>query len=170
MIASLQPDWFTPEDVRFAESIVAWVGVVTHKAEMAQEIARTAAEQGRRAVAEELVTVLAHDLRNFVSPISARLELMRRRASNHGRERDVRDCQAGQRTVDRLNRLISDLLDVARLDRGVLNLDVQPINLAEVARDVAQRPRREALENARQDFWGDAGTLIPHLQDAPVLA
>ena len=71
MIASLQPDWFTPEDVRFAESIVAWVGVVTHKAEMAQEIARTAAEQGRRAVAEELVTVLAHDLRNFVSPISA---------------------------------------------------------------------------------------------------
>jgi two-component system OmpR family sensor kinase len=137
MIASLQPDFFTSEDVRFAESIVAWVGVVTHKAEMAQEIARNAVQQGRRAVAEELITVLAHDLRNFIAPIAARLQLMRRRASNERRERDAADCEAAQRAVDRLNRLISDLLDVARLDQGVLKLDVQPINLAEVARDVA---------------------------------
>jgi two-component system OmpR family sensor kinase len=137
MIASLQPDFFTPEDVRFAESIVAWVGVVTHKAEMAQEIARNAVVQGRRAVAEELITVLAHDLRNFVAPISARLQLMQRRASDEKRERDVRDCEAARRGVDRLNRLISDLLDVARLDQGVLKLDLQPLNLADVARDVA---------------------------------
>jgi two-component system OmpR family sensor kinase len=137
MIASLQPDFFTPEDVRFAESVVCWVGLVTHKAEMAQEIARNAVEQGRRAVAEELITVLAHDLRNFLGPIAARVQLMRRRASDDQRERDVRDCEATQRAVDRLSRLISDLLDVARLDQGVLKLDVQPVDLPEVARDVA---------------------------------
>ena len=34
-----------------------------------------------RAVAEELVTILAHDLRNFVSPISGRLQLIARRAA-----------------------------------------------------------------------------------------
>jgi two-component system OmpR family sensor kinase len=138
MIASLQPDFFTAEDARFAESIATWVGLVTHKAEMAQEIARNAVEQGRRAVAEELVTVLAHDLRNFVGPIAARLQLMRRRASDEQRERDVQDCDATQRTVDRLNRLISDLLDVARLDQGVLKLDVQPVALPDIARDVAR--------------------------------
>jgi two-component system, OmpR family, sensor kinase len=49
MIASLRADFFTPEDVRFVESIVAWVGVVTHKAQMAEEIARNSVEQGRRA-------------------------------------------------------------------------------------------------------------------------
>ena len=81
---------------------------------------------------------------------------MRRRASNDGRERDVRDCQAGQRTVDRLNRLISDLLDVARLDRGVLNLDVQPINLAEVARDVAS-----ALAAKRSKMRGKISGAMP---------
>jgi two-component system OmpR family sensor kinase len=138
MIASLEGDFFTPEDVRFVESIVTWVGVVTHKAEMAQEIARNAVEQGRRAVAEELITVLAHDLRNFVTPIAARLQLMRRRASDENRTRDVRDCDAAQPAVDRLNRLISDLLDVARLDQGVLKLDLQPINLSGIARDVAR--------------------------------
>jgi two-component system OmpR family sensor kinase len=137
MIASQQADFFTPEDVRFVESIIVWIGVVTHKAEMAQQIARAAVEQGRRAVAEELVTVLAHDLRNFVTPIAARLQLMRRRASDDNRTRDVRDCESAQSAVERLNRLISDLLDVARLDQGVLKLDLQPINLSGVARDVA---------------------------------
>lgn len=137
MIASLQPDFFTSEDVRFAESIVTWVGMVTHKAEMGAAIARNAVEQGRRAVADELITVLAHDLRNFVAPIAARLQLMRRRASDEQRERDIRDCEGAQRATDRLNRLIADLLDVARLDQGVLKLDLQPINLADVARDVA---------------------------------
>jgi len=137
MIASLQPDFFTAEDVAFAESIVRWVGVVTHKAEMAQEIARNAVVQGRRAVAEELITVLAHDLRNFVAPIGARLQLMRRRAAEAQRERDVSDCDAAQRATHRLNRLISDLLDVARLDQGVLKLDLQPLDLVDLARDVA---------------------------------
>jgi len=137
MIASLKPDFFTDEDVAFAESIVRWVGVVTHKAEMAQEIARNAVVQGRRAVAEELITVLAHDLRNFVAPIGARLQLMRRRAAEARRERDVSDCDAAQRATHRLNRLISDLLDVARLDQGVLKLDLQPLDLADLARDVA---------------------------------
>jgi two-component system OmpR family sensor kinase len=137
MIASLQPDFFTAEDVRFAESIVSWVGVVTHKAEMAQEIARNAVEQGRRLVAEELITVLAHDLRNFVAPIAARLQLMRRRAADERRERDVRDCEAAHHAVARLNRLITDLLDVARLDQGVMKLNVQPVSLADVAREVS---------------------------------
>jgi two-component system OmpR family sensor kinase len=138
MIASLQPDFFTLDDARFVESIVTWVGLVTHKAEMAQEIARNAAEQGRRAVAEELITVLAHDLRNFVAPIGARVQLIQRRARDERRERDVRDCEATQRAVDRLSRLITDLLDVARLDQGVLKLDVQPIALPDIARDVAR--------------------------------
>jgi two-component system, OmpR family, sensor kinase len=137
MIASLQPDFFSAEDVAFAESIVRWVGVVTHKAELGQEIARNAVAQGRRAVAEELITVLAHDLRNFVTPIGARLQLMRRRALRDQRERDVGDCDAADRAIGRLNRLIADLLDVARLDQGILKLDIQPVNLAGMAQEVA---------------------------------
>jgi two-component system OmpR family sensor kinase len=137
MIASLQPDFFTAEDVAFAESIVRWVGVVTHKAELGQEIARNAVAQGRRAVAEELITVLAHDLRNFVTPIAARLQLMRSRATKDRRERDIGDCDAADRAVARVNRLIADLLDVARLDQGILKLDIQPVNLAGMAQGVA---------------------------------
>lgn len=137
MTASLQPEFFTPDDVRFVEAVARWVAVVAHKAEMSQEIARNAVEQGRRAVAEELITVLAHDLRNFVAPIGARLQLVRRRAMTDKRDADVKDCEAAERAVSRLNRLISDILDVARLDQGVLRMDVQPVDLAGIAYDAA---------------------------------
>jgi two-component system OmpR family sensor kinase len=137
MIASLKPDFFTPEDARFAETVARWVATVAHKAELTEQMARAAVERGRRAVAEELITTLAHDLRNFVAPIGARLDLVGRRAAKDGREADVRDCEAARRAVGRLNRLISDILDVARLDQGVLRLDIQPVDLAGVANDAA---------------------------------
>lgn len=151
MIASRQHDFFTADDVRFAETIARWVATVTRNAEMSQEIARNAVEQGRRAVADELVTVLAHDLRNLVSPVVARLQLMRFRAQNDHRDRDVADCEAAERATTRLSRLITDLLDVARLDQGVLQLNSQPIDLAGLAGDAARAlatPEHEVRVNA----------------------
>lgn len=155
MIASQKPDFFKPDDVRFAEAVARWVSIVTRNAEMAQEIARNAAEQGRRAVADELITVLAHDLRNLLAPIVSRLQLMRFRARTEKRDRDVADCEAAERSTARLNRLISDLLDVARLDQGVLRLDLQPVDLAAIARESAH-----ALATAEHDVHVDAAERV----------
>ncbi|HEX2658451.1 MAG TPA: GAF domain-containing sensor histidine kinase [Polyangia bacterium] len=155
MIASQKPDFFTAEDVRFAEAVARWVSTVTRNAEMAQEIARNAVEQGRRAVADELITVLAHDLRNLLAPIVSRLQLMRFRARTEKRDRDIADCEAAERSTARLNRLISDLLDVARLDQGVLRLDVQPVDLAGLARESAH-----ALATAEHDVHVDAAERV----------
>src|SRR4051794_10618513 len=49
MVASLKRDFYTAEDERFAISIGRWVSSVAHRAELAEEIARNAVEQGRRA-------------------------------------------------------------------------------------------------------------------------
>lgn len=95
LICSLRADFFTPEDVRFAEAVARWIAVVAQKAELTQTIAHNALEQGKQMMAEELVTVLAHDLRNLVSPIAVRLDLVRLRATSEGRPNDVRHCEAG---------------------------------------------------------------------------
>jgi signal transduction histidine kinase len=137
MIASLQPEFFSEDDVRFTEAVVRWVGMVIHRAELMQVIARSAVEQGRRAVAEELVMVLAHDLRNLIAPISMRLQVIQTRP-DHERAKDRRDADAALKTVDRLTRMISDLLDVARIDQGLFRIEAQPVRLAELATDVAR--------------------------------
>lgn len=129
MIASLEPDFFTPEDVRFAESVVRWVGIVAHRTELLEQITREAVEQGRRSVAEELVTVLAHDLRNYLAPLTYRLQLLCQRSERDRRLDDLRELQKGQQTVSRIGDLIGDLLDVARLDQGAFDVKLEPIEL-----------------------------------------
>ena len=132
MIASLKPDFFTAEDARFAESVAHWAGIVAHRAELAEQIGRNAATQARRAAAEELVTVLAHDLRNFLGPLTLRLDLLRTQLRPEG----LQDVEAARRMVARLDALVSDLLDVARIDQGVFQFKPQLVDLRTLLSDV----------------------------------
>jgi two-component system, OmpR family, sensor kinase len=137
MLASLEPDFFTPEDARFAESMAHWAGIVAHRAELAEQIGRNAAVQARRAAAEELVTVLAHDLRNLLGPLGLRLDVLKMRARGQSREEDVRDAEAAARSLGRLAALVSDLLDVARIDQGVFQVQPQLTDLGALVMEVA---------------------------------
>lgn len=138
MIASLKPDFFTNGDVQFTESVARWVAIVAHRAELVQEITRNAVEQGRRQVAEELITVLAHDLRNYLAPIHARLQLLLMRGERSARADDVRDATVAIQAVERLGRLIADILDVARLDQGIFTVDLQPVALGHLAHEASK--------------------------------
>jgi signal transduction histidine kinase len=137
MIASIRPEFFTADDVRFAQSLGRWVSILAHRAELAEQIARNAAEQGRRAGAEELVTVLAHDLRNYLQPLHMRLELLRMRAQRDGRKDDAGDADGAARAVLRLGGLISDILDVARIDQGVFQIQREFLDVGALVRDTA---------------------------------
>lgn len=149
MIASLKPDFFSADDARFAEAVGHWTGIVAHRAELAEEIGRNAAAQGRRAAAEELVTVLAHDLRNFLGPLMLRLDILRMQAGAQGQG----DVEAARRMVSRLEAMVNDLLDAARIDQGVFQfkpelVDVQAL-IAEVARllDTPRHPIKLELQD-----------------------
>jgi signal transduction histidine kinase len=153
MLASLRPDFFTAEDARFAESAAQWIGIVAHRAELAEQIGRNAAEQARRAAAEELVTVLAHDLRNFLGPLMLRLDILRMQARP---ESAAADLEAARRIVQRLEALVNDLLDVARIDQGLFKfrpelVDVRAL-VAEVVKvlDSPEHPIRLRVEDGER--------------------
>lgn len=137
MIASRTADKFDEHDVRFAEIVGRYLGLVAHRAELVQEIARVAAEDGKRAVAEELVTVLAHDLRNFLAPIALRLDLIGRRAEQDGRQVDAREASLARSGVTRLSNLISEILDIARIEQGVFELNLDVVELGELLDEIA---------------------------------
>jgi signal transduction histidine kinase len=152
MIASLKPDFFTAEDARFAESVGHWAGIVAHRAELAEEIGRNAAMQARRAAAEELVTVLAHDLRNVLGPLTLRLDVLRMNA----RPEALADVEAAGRTVARLEAMVSDLLDVARIDQGVFQFKPEMVDARALVADVVavldtpQHPIRLRVEDGER--------------------
>jgi two-component system OmpR family sensor kinase len=138
MIASLSPDFFNDDDVRLAELVVRWVGMAAHRAQLVEELTLNAAERARRAAAEELLTVVAHDLRNLIAPISARLDLLRARAERERREADARDADSGLKAARRLSQLVANILDTARIEQGLFTLEPHPLDLASLAVDVGR--------------------------------
>lgn len=87
--------FFTEQDLQFLEAAARWIGMVMHRAELVEQQTREAVEQGRRLAAEELLTIMAHDLKNYLTPLKARLDLLKYRAKRRERPEDLRDVDVG---------------------------------------------------------------------------
>ncbi len=169
-VDSAQPDRFSHEDLRFTEAVARWLGLVAQRAELIERVAREAAEQARRASAEELVTVLAHDLRTPLTPLRGYLDLWRKAARREGRPREEGYAAQATAAVERLGRMITDLLDAGRLDQGLFALTLQPLDLADLARDTADAlhaPASRIRVEAPDDLVlrGDAARLRQALEN-----
>lgn len=146
--AAAEPERFSPEERQFFEAATRWVGMVARRSELAETITRRAAEEARQVAAEELVTMLAHDLGNQITPLKGHIDIILRRATRAGDERNVQSAEQASRALARIQRMIGELLDVARLDQGIFALSRRSADLTGVARDVADglRGRREEIE------------------------
>ena len=136
LASSSRPEFFSEQDLHFLEAVARWVGIVIHRAELVKRMRQEAVEQGRRLAAEELLTIMAHDLRNYLTPLRGRLELIEQRAHREGREQDMHDVIAASKTFHLLERVISDLLDVARLNQGIFTIHPQRMDLVQLVYEV----------------------------------
>lgn len=92
---------------------------------------REAGQRERLSSLGRLSTVIAHEVRNPLMIIKGALRTMARAGAN---EADVRDAANDiDQETDRLNRLVTDVLDVAR----PIHLDPVPTDLNAVCRDAA---------------------------------
>jgi PAS domain S-box-containing protein len=89
-----------------------------------ERVARAAAESASR-TKDEFLAMLGHELRNPLAPIRTAIELSRLRG-NTSRELDVIERQ-----VAHMVRLVDDLLDVARITRGKVDLHRERFEISE---------------------------------------
>ena len=79
----------------------------------------------------EFIVTLAHELRNPLAPIRNGLQVLRMASGKP--ETVARVCGVMDRQVGQMVHLIDDLLDMARISRGQLSLNRQPVDLNEIA-------------------------------------
>jgi signal transduction histidine kinase/CheY-like chemotaxis protein len=77
---------------------------------------------------DEFLATLAHELRNPLAPISNAVRIMRLRSPSDPQLKQARDII--ERQTQHLVRLVDDLLEISRIGRGHIHLQLQRVDLA----------------------------------------
>jgi signal transduction histidine kinase len=136
--------------------------------ELAVERASHSASEGALLTHQEFVSITSHDLRSNLSVVSINAALLRRHAERHvPREVDEVCVRSIQRAVVQMDRLVSDLLDLARIDVGKLEVKPQVEDVVQVARESVEafRPVAHAKSVTLRAVLPDA--RLPARIDAP---
>ena len=99
---------------------------------------------------DEFLAVLAHELRNPLSPIRTGIDcLLVGEVDEQVSRQDILPMMSRQ--VNQMVRLIDDLLDVSRISRGKLQLQKTRIELSDVIRSAIETARSQ-IESAQHDL------------------
>lgn len=150
---------YGPQDVRLVEVLANRVAMAVDNARLYEALERAIRAR------DEVLGIVAHDLRNPLNAIVLNAQALRRL----GDETEL--SERIHRAAMRMNRLIQDLLDVARLDAGQrLSITQDAVPTASVLREAAEQQRaaisasnrRLNVDTARvpPSVWADRTRLL----------
>ncbi|WP_242346200.1 hybrid sensor histidine kinase/response regulator [Anaeromyxobacter terrae] len=132
---------------------------------LAEELGRRAAQaldhalvyrsaQHAVSVRDEFISIASHELRTPLTPLHLQMKALQRGLSDlpEGPRRGtlLERLSTCARQVDRMTRLVANLLDVTRIHAGRLEVDREPMELGELVADVAGRFRDELARGGRR--------------------
>jgi PAS domain S-box-containing protein len=168
LIASQGSREFDARDVRLAQELAWRVALALENA----RLYRAACEASK--VRDEVLAIVAHDLRSPLNTIAMQAALLRRRAQPRaGTEATASDVI--QRSAARMTRLIQDLLDVSRMEAGRLSVEGAPLDarqfLAQSVQSLQGLADAAGIELQRQApdalplVWADRDRLAQVLEN-----
>lgn len=113
----------------------------------------------RRAQTLTFLASVAHDLRTPMSSLRAAAQLACRPVEPHKQEERTKMIL---RQVDRLNRMVEDLLDVGRIEAGRFDLHLEPRDLREVLRETADLFADTSSRHPVHSELPEEPVVVPH--------
>jgi signal transduction histidine kinase len=167
LVAVLSTVWcrpghrYRPEDVGVAQEFARRAALAlenAHLYDIAQAAIRTR---------DQVLGIVAHDLRNPLGTIITAAALLRRGGEERGFRRPV---DAIERAAVRMNRLIQDLLDVARMEGAILTIQPAAVETRQAITDCVDAHQELAacgslemrldLEEDLAEVWADRDRLF----------
>jgi PAS domain S-box-containing protein len=139
--------------VGIAEDVTEQKLAETSLQRLAEEQAARAAAESRVQARDDVLAFVSHDLRTPLNLVAASAQLLEEPLSEVERQRAVRRIR---RSAERMDRLIQDLLDVARIEAGRLTIDPHRADAAAIVHEVV-----ESLEPQAREQMLHVGVDIP---------
>jgi signal transduction histidine kinase/ActR/RegA family two-component response regulator len=136
-IASPRPNAFTSQDVAALELLANLTATA-----MRREMSRSAAEAASRSKSEFLAN-MSHEIRTPLNGVIGMADLLGR-AGLPDREREM--VETIRTSGETLNRLLADILDLAKIEAGHVTIHDEPFHLGQALRGVADLYALKAQE------------------------
>ena len=129
---------FTPEELRMAVAKAA-------KFLILQRIVAKLDEE-RKKTRFEFIRVLSHELKSPLAAVTGYLNIIKTRTLGDDLETYIPSIERSILRLEGMKRLISDMLDLTRIESGVKVRNVSEHNLAEIVADMTEGIRTQAME------------------------
>lgn len=133
---------FGPDDLRLAQDLARRAAIAIENSRLYSELK----EAGRRK--DEFLATLAHELRNPLAPIRNGLELLSLAEGDLPLQQGTRGVM--ERQLQQMVRLIDDLLDVSRINRGKVQVRKEQVELTAIVRSAVETARPLIVEKAHE--------------------
>jgi len=159
-----EPDLFTQEDLEFATRLVSHAVLAIQNARLFEEV--KAANQAKT----EFMSVASHELKIPMTSIKGYAKMMSMVGSDRLSEQQKSFLDIIAANVDRMNRLVGDLLDVSRIEAGRIKLEMASVDIKDVIDEVLLSLRTQIEEKELElitdipsdapPVWADYGRLV----------
>jgi len=130
---------YTREQIHLAEFIAEHIAQLLEHQRLVERIANLEAERRLAQLQENFIATISHDLRTPLGFIKGYATTLLRENAKWDRKTRREFLTIIDEETDRLEELISNLLDSSRLQAGTLQMEFQPVRVETVLKDVLQR-------------------------------
>jgi signal transduction histidine kinase len=156
-LESTTPDYFTSDDVSFIKLLVGPAAVAIQNAQLYEQVKE--ANQAKT----EFMNIASHELKIPMTSIKGFSKLLQMGAGGPLTEKQNEFLGVISNNVDRMARLVNDLLDVSRIEAGRIRLEIENVQMRDVINDVLESVQTQ-IQNKRLDLKVNISDNLPELR------
>src|SRR5204863_2270725 len=133
VIGTLPPRTLSAEKRRLAGLVAKQVAIVIERSRLYDRLksANVKLEQINR-LKNEFISMVSHELRTPLTTIKGFVSIVLSGETGALNDKQKYFLETSDRAIDRLTLLVSDLLDISRLEAGQIQMQLRPVSLSEI--------------------------------------
>jgi signal transduction histidine kinase len=156
-LESTHPDYFTSDDVAFVKLLVSPAAIAIQNAQLYEQVKE--ANQAK----SEFMDVAAHDLKLPMTSIKGYAKLIQMTAGEKWTDQHKEFLAVILSNVDRMDRLVKDLLDISRIEAGRIRLEIENVQMRDVIQEVITSVQNQ-IQSKNLKLTLDVANNLPELR------
>jgi two-component system sensor histidine kinase KdpD len=159
-LESRHPQAYSPTEERLLVALANHAALAVGNLHLLEETQKVAALRELDRMKTELLSTVSHELRTPLGSIKGYATTLLTHGSRLKREEQREFLEIIDSEADRLRELIENLLDLSRLEAGVLRIEREPVRLGARAREVVRKVQLSAPRHTLELDWPAADPLV----------